>query len=110
MKTKTSLSTVTKIALRTLGKMIKSARLERKLSQKDLAERLNKSRQTVMAIEKGNAEISVGTVFEAAAIVGVPLLTSDKYSLEQLSTTISNLASILPKRSKSPQKRVDDDF
>lgn len=64
-----------------------------------------------MALEKGDPEVSIGVVFEAAAIVGVRLLEQDKYDLQKLSNTVSNLSSVLPKRAKQPKKRkLDDDF
>lgn len=105
-----SLSTLTKVALRTLGEMIKCARLERKMTQKDLAERLNKSRYTVMSLEKGDPDVAVGVVFEAAAIVGVKLLEDDKSGIQKLSSHISNLRSILPKKARRSHTEIDDDF
>lgn len=110
MKSPVLLSNLTKVALRTLGEMIRCARLERGLSQENLAQRLNKSRYTIIAIEKGSPDVAIGTVFEAAVIVGVRLLEEDKYSLQKLSNTVSNLTSILPKRSGHSQEIVDDDF
>lgn len=107
---KTSLSTLTRVALRTLGSMIKCARLERGMSQKELAERLNKSRYTVIALEKGNPDVSIGAVFEAAAIVGVRLLADDRQSLQKLSNVVANFTTVLPQRSKHKQEKLDDDF
>ena len=51
--------------------MIEAARLERGMSQTELSRRLGVSRSTVIALEKGTAKVSVGTVFEAATIVGI---------------------------------------
>lgn len=110
MNEKASLSTLTKIALRTLGSLIKCARLERRMSQKDLAQRLNRSRYTVMGIEKGDPYVAIGVVFEAAAIVGVRLLEEDKYAMQKLANTVSNLAAVLPKRSKHLKENINDDF
>jgi transcriptional regulator with XRE-family HTH domain len=105
-----SLSTITKVSLRILGEMIKCARLERRMSQKDLAERLNRSRYTVMAIEKGDPEVAIGVVFEAATIVGVRLLGDDTKSIQKLSNTVSHLMTVLPKKAKKSKKEIDDDF
>jgi transcriptional regulator with XRE-family HTH domain len=105
-----SLSIVSKFTLKTLGEMIKCARLERRMSQSDLAERLNRSRYTVMAIEKGDPEVAIGVVFEAAYIVGVRLIEDDKMSMQKLSNTIANLTAILPKKAKKTTGKYNDNF
>ena len=104
------LSTLTKLSLNILGDMIKCARLERRLSQDNLAKRLNRSRYTVMAIEKGDPNVAIGVVFEAATIVGVRLLENDKMSLQKLSNTVSNFAAVLPKKAKQKIEKYNDDF
>jgi len=96
--------------LKTLGAMIKAARLERGMSQAKLSERLGVSRYTVIALEKGEPKVGVGTVFEAATIVGIPLLASDQRELGKLATTVANLTSILPERGRRKQVALDDDF
>lgn len=105
-----SLSIVTKFTLKTLGEMIKCARLERRMSQSNLADRLNRSRYTVMAIEKGDPDVSIGAVFEAAYIVGVRLIEDDKMSMQRLSNTIANLTAILPKKAKQKKIILNDNF
>lgn len=37
-----------------------------------------------MYLEKGNPKVAIGIVFEAAAIVGVPLLAEDLEGLQKL--------------------------
>lgn len=90
--------------------MVRAARLERKMPQQDLAERLGVSRQTVSSIERGDGKVAVGTVFEAAAIVGIPLLAESTRDLQRLSTTVAGLASLLPERARSVSAELDDDF
>ncbi len=103
-----SLSKITKVTLVTLGQMIKSARLERKQSQADLADRLNVSRYTVMALERGDPKVHIGAVFEAAYIVGVPLLSED---LPKVAAQVSHLVSVLPRRARRHSKKEkDNDF
>lgn len=104
------LSVKTQITLQTFGQMIKVARLERKLSQQALAERTGVTRQTIILIEKGNPKVAIGTVFEVASIVGIPLLAESRQELQQLSTTVGHLASLLPVRSEKPTIELDDDF
>ena len=105
-----SLSTRTQTTLHVFGSMIRAARLERKMPQQELAERMGVSRQTVSAIEKGDAKVAIGTAFEAAAIVGIPLLAESTRDLQRLSMTVASLASLLPERARAPQVELDDDF
>ena len=83
--------------LKTLAAMIAAARKERKMSQEELGRRLDVSRLTVGAIEKGSPTVAIGTVFEAAVTVGIPLLASDKTELDQLATSVAAIARVLPK-------------
>ncbi len=105
-----SLSSSTLNVLKTLGAMIKAARLEHGMSQAELSERLGVSRYTVIALEKGEPKVGVGTVFEAATIVGIPLLARDQGELNKLATTVANLTSILPERGRRKKVALKDDF
>ena len=105
-----SLSSSTLGVLKTLGAMIKAARLERGMSQAELSQRLGMSRYTVIALEKGEPRVGVGTVFEAATIVGIPLLAGDQRELNKLATTVAYLTSLLPDRSRRKKVVLDDDF
>ena len=104
------ISNHTRRTLKVLADMIAAARKERKMSQSELAHRLGVSRQTVRAIEQGSSTVAIGTVFEAAVIVGIPLLAEDKRDLDQIAASIAALTRILPKRGRSRSQVVDDDF
>lgn len=80
------------------------------MSQLELAQRLGVSRLTVIEIEKGSPTVALGTVFEAAVIVGIPLLAEDKKELDELATSIAAIARVLPKRGRGKDQVVDDDF
>jgi len=109
MSTIKSLSVTTKTVLDVLAQLIKGARLERGMSQAELAERIGVSRHTVMSIEKADPKVAIGAVMEAAAIVGVPLLADDTQGLNKLAGTVANLARLLPARSKR-KIVLNDDF
>ena len=94
--------------LHTFGQMIRLARLERKMPQMELAQRLGVSRQTVSALEQGDAKVGIGIVFEAAMIVGIPLLATDHNTLEKLSTVVGGLATLLPSRTMGVKEWSDD--
>jgi transcriptional regulator with XRE-family HTH domain len=104
------LSSHTLSVLKTLAAMIKAARLERGMSQTELSQRLGVSRYTVIALEKGDPKVGVGTVFEAATIVGIPLLADDQHELSKLATTVASLASLLPERGRRKKVALEDDF
>ena len=96
-------------ALRLMGLQIKAARLERGISQKDLADRIGASRFTVLSIEKGDPKVAVGYVFEAASTVGVPLLEEDIGALEKDIIRVSHFIALLPKKARKKED-LDDNF
>ena len=95
--------------LRFLGRLIRTARVERGLSQKALALRLNVTRQTVMHSEKGSDTVSLGVAFEAAYVLGVPLFSTDKRVLSKWEMLLSEFSGLLPKKPHR-KKQVNDDF
>ena len=105
-----ALSSHTLSVLKTLAAMIKAARLERGMSQTELSQRLGVSRYTVIAVEKGDPKVGVGTVFEAATIVGISLLADDQHELNKLASTVASLASVLPERGRRKKVVLEDDF
>ncbi len=109
-KENSNLSTHTQLVLKTLGAMVKAARLEQAYSQSDLANRLGVSRYTVIAIEKGDASVALGTMFEACTIIGIPLLAENTNSVLNLSNIVANFASILPERARTTITELDDNF
>src|SRR5882757_7804628 len=64
-----------------LGQLIRRARIERKVTTRELADRAGLSRGLIQRIEKGDPGCAIGAVFEAAAIVGVRLFDADQATL-----------------------------
>lgn len=56
-----------------MNNRLKTLRVERNWTQQDLAERLDVSRQTVNAIEKGKYDPSLPVAFRIAALFGTPI-------------------------------------
>ncbi len=105
-------SQYTKEALTLLSGLIRAARIERKLSAQEVAERAGISRSMLQRIEKADPKCEIGAVFEVASIVGVPLFNAELSSpklANNIKRTEEKLA-LLPQRARKPQKAVDDDF
>jgi transcriptional regulator with XRE-family HTH domain len=64
-------------ALVVLGQQIKLARRSRGWSVIDTAARVGVSHATFTAIERGAPGTTIGSVFNAASILGVPLFSTD---------------------------------
>jgi transcriptional regulator with XRE-family HTH domain len=54
-----------------LGENIKLARLRRKYSTQQVAERADISRPTLLSIEKGNPRVSIGAYIKVLAVLGL---------------------------------------
>lgn len=55
----------------TLGENIKLARLRRKYSTEQVSERANISRPTLLSIEKGNPNVSIGAYVKVLMVLGL---------------------------------------
>lgn len=103
-------SRYTRDATALLGSLIREARLERRLTAQELAERAGISRGMLQRIEKGDLKCEIGAVFEVATIVGVKLFDADGSTLtRQLHQTRDKLA-LLPKSIRKKSRTVRDDF
>jgi transcriptional regulator with XRE-family HTH domain len=100
-----SLSARTRQELRLLGDELKAARLERRMTQEALAERLGVSRYTVMALERGAAGVALGIAVEAMGILGL-----SSGSTETRADATRRLLRALPARGRSRTAQVRDDF
>ena len=93
-----------------LGQLIRQARIARKLTTIELAERADLSRGLVVRIEKGDPGCSIGAVFEAAAIVGVRLFDADQARMTDMVRTQAAALTLLPRSVRVPKTKVRDDF
>jgi transcriptional regulator with XRE-family HTH domain len=71
MKRKTILLPKQKRILETLGENIRYARLRRKLSTVQVAERANISRKTLYEIERGSASAGMGSYLQVLMVLGI---------------------------------------
>ena len=103
-------SRITRHAAALLGKQIRIARKERKMTAQDLADRAGISRGLLQRIEKGNLKCRIGAVFEVATLVGLKLFEADESTLTARIREADNKIALLPKHIHPSKKVVDDDF
>jgi len=103
-------SMATKNTVSYLGKLIKLARKERGFSQEELAKRINVSRSLIQRIELGNTKVSIGSVFEACFILGIPLMGCNKEHINNLSKMLSYLNKLIPDGIPNKNIVINDDF
>lgn len=107
-----SYSRYTEEAITLLSRLIRAARIERKLSVQEVAERASISRSMLQRIEKGNLKCEIGAVFEVATILGVTLFNAEPSSFtlaRHINQTEDKLA-LLPQKARKKTKVVNDDF
>ncbi|TPQ29521.1 transcriptional regulator [Bradyrhizobium guangdongense] len=93
-----------------LGQLIRKARIDRRMTTEEFADRAGVSRGLLRRIENGDPGCALGAVFEAAAIAGVPLFNADERALNSALASNSAVMTLLPKSVHMPRKKPDDDF
>lgn len=109
MKRHRNYSPATLEAARILGKRIRLARLERRWTLAELAERVGTSVPTLRKIEAGQPSVSLGLTFEAAALTGVALFDEDRSRLAIEDARLDDRLAVLPRLVRKPTE-VDNDF
>jgi transcriptional regulator with XRE-family HTH domain len=92
-----------------LGGRIRLARTQLRWTAEDFAERIGVTRGTLRKIERGDPTVSVGIMFEAATLAGVPLFHADDAVRGQEAARVREALSLLPQRVRKLSE-VDDDF
>jgi transcriptional regulator with XRE-family HTH domain len=90
-------SRITRHAATLLGKQIRIARKERKITAQELADRAGISRGLLQRIEKGDLKCQIGAVFEVAALIGIKLFDADELSLATRVRQADDKIALLPK-------------
>ena len=93
-----------------LGQLIRKARIDRKMTAEELAGRAGLSRGLLRRIESGDLGCTLGAVFEAAAIAGVPLFNADERALASTLAPNSAMMVLLPKSVRTSHETPNDDF
>ena len=95
-------------AARLLGRRIALARRERRWTVAELAERVGSSQTTMRKVERGDPTVTLGTVFEAAAVTGVHLFSPDAATRAREAEAVEARLALLPQRIR--QRATDDNF
>lgn len=109
-KTVLSLSRYSVEAVSLLAQLIRQARLEKRMTLQALAQRAGVSRGLVQRVERGDPGCAVGTVFELAAIVGVPLFSPDPAMNRFAAQSVEKNLQLLPRNARPRTYQVNDDF
>jgi len=97
-------------AILLLGRFIRLERKRRGWTVANLAERVGVTPVTLRKIENGDPTCSAGLMFEAAAILGIPLFASDHEPLASSLKHTAEVLALLPKKIRTTDEDVDDDF
>lgn len=95
-------------AAQLLGAQVRLARLERRWSARELADRAGVVPDTLTKVERGDMTVSLGVAFEVAALVGVPLFHEERPRLTMDLDRTRALVAVLPQRVR--KRKVKDDF
>ncbi len=106
------LSPIARQALRLLGGLIEEGRLRKGgWSREMLAERIGVGALTLRRVIRGEPGVAIGTYFEAAALLDIPLFGQDSTrALDQELARQRELLALLPTRIPRGEDPLDDDF
>ena len=109
-KTAIRIGLIAKAAISHFAALLRIERKERNLTLDELADRLGISTPTVRKILEGSPSVAIGSYFEAARILGVPLFDPDSDRFAVTASRTAEVESLLPKRVRHRQHEIDDNF
>lgn len=96
-------------ALAVMGQLVRMLRIKQGITLEALAGRVSVSKQTMINIEKGAPGVAIGSVFNAAVEVGVPLFSPDETEVARMRRRGDEVLSLMPARVET-EKINDDDL
>lgn len=93
-----------------LGSQVREARIERRWTVRDLAERAGISTSTLQKVERGDPSVALGVALDVATLVGVPLFHEDRATLEAELERRRDRLTLLPRRIRTPAEELDNEF
>lgn len=98
-------------AARALGAQVVAARRRRRWSAARLAEQAGVSVPTLRKVERGDPSVAIGTAFDVAVLVGVPLFSASRSDISMLADSLVDRAALLGERVVPiSDLGLDDDF
>lgn len=98
-------------AAETLGALIATGRRTRRWTAREFAERVGVSLPTLRKVELGDPSVALGTFFEAAVLVGVPLFSADARQFSFVAERARLQLALLPDRVRhQAEEDTGDDF
>ena len=92
--------------LEEVGQNIRLARLRRKLSAQQIAERADISRSTLQAIEQGSASVSVGNVLQVLVVLGLETDFTTLAATDPLGRKLEDAQLLAPGRRAPRRKKM----
>jgi transcriptional regulator with XRE-family HTH domain len=99
-----------KHAAELLGAQVRQGRITRGWTVRGLAERAGISPGTLLKVERGDPSVALGTAFDVAVLVGVPLFYEDRDRLGSEAARQRERAVLLARRVRPSEEAPDYDF
>jgi transcriptional regulator with XRE-family HTH domain len=96
-------------AAQLLGAEVREARLQRRWRVRELAERAGVSVDTLRKVETGDPTVALGTAFDVATLLGVPLFY-ERSRLGDEAARIRNRPVLLPRTVRARNGDLDNEF
>jgi len=109
-RAKKIISPYSKDAIKLLMASIRAERKKKAMTEQELADRIGASRDFVYRMEKGDPSCAIGSVFEAAHVVGLQLFDMGPSRLSSELRRMEEHLTLLPKAIHKKTKVIDDDF
>lgn len=93
-----------------LGSQIKEARVERRWTVRELAERAGISTSTLLKVEKGDPSVTLGVALDVATLVGVPLFDEDRTARGGELARRRDRLTLLPQRVRKSEEDLGNEF
>lgn len=104
------LGVVSEAALNHFAALLRIGRQEKAITVAELADRLSISIPTTRNLLRGAPAVAIGTYFEAATILGVPLFEPERDRFQATRNRVEQIESLLPKRVIKLPEDFNDDF
>ncbi len=92
------------------GAQVRQGRIRRGWTVRELAERAGISTDTVLKVEHGQPSVALGTAFDLAVLVGVPLYYDDRGRLATEATLAAERATLMARRVRPVAVEPDYEF